>query len=140
MSGRIDWSELFFSWNGRVNRMPFLVAAAIILVLLSLYVSMVENNLALQLITGIPVYGLLGYVSVCVLAKRLHDRGRSAWWSAPVLVSVALVTPYQANFWDLVATVFLVWAAVELGLMPGEQGSNRFGPNPQRAAPQPYHA
>ncbi len=140
MSGRIEWSELFFSWNGRVNRMPFLVAAGILLLLFSLYESVVESNLALHLITGLPVYGLLGFTAVCALAKRLHDRGRSAWWSAPVLISLALVTPWQANLWDFVAAIFLVWATVELALMPGEQGDNRFGPNPQRPAAQPYRA
>ena len=140
MNGRIDWSELFFSLNGRITRMPFLSAAGLILTFMTLYESMVDNNLALQLITGVPVYGLLVFTSVCVLAKRFHDRGRSAWWSAPVIVAVALIVPYTANFWEFLAALFLVWSGVELAMMPGEQGSNRFGPNPQRPAAQPYRA
>jgi uncharacterized membrane protein YhaH (DUF805 family) len=134
MNGKIDWTELFFSADGRVGRMPFLVSAAVMVLLLSLYESVVYENLPLHWLTGVFVYGLLVFTGVCVLSKRLHDRGRSGWWSPAIILAFVLVWPYPNNFWDVVGAVFLVWAFVELALMPGEQGANRFGPNPQRGA------
>ena len=32
MNGQIDWSELFFSANGRAHRTPSLIAAATLLI------------------------------------------------------------------------------------------------------------
>jgi uncharacterized membrane protein YhaH (DUF805 family) len=72
-----------------------------------------------------------------VLSKRLHDRGRSGWWAAMVLVAFAAIWPAPHGFLGFLACVVLVWTAVELGVMGGEQGSNRFGPNPLRPAPVP---
>jgi uncharacterized membrane protein YhaH (DUF805 family) len=139
MHGKIDWSELFFSADGRVARMPFIVAGALLIVLLSLYESVVFGNEALHWLTGVFVYGFLIFTGVCVLSKRLHDRGRSGWWSPLIILAFILVWPYPSNFWDVVGMIFLIWAFVELALMPGEQGANRFGPNPQRppATPAP---
>jgi uncharacterized membrane protein YhaH (DUF805 family) len=135
MNGKIDWSELFFSADGRVARMPFLVAGAILIFVFSVYESMVDANPPLHWLTGVFVYGLLVFTGVCVLSKRLHDRGRSGWWSLVVLFAFALAYPYPRDPFKLIAAVFLLWAFVELALMPGEQGSNRFGPNPQRSPP-----
>jgi uncharacterized membrane protein YhaH (DUF805 family) len=139
MNGKIDWSELFFSADGRVGRMPFLVAGVILVGLLSLYESVVFNNPPLHWLSGVFVYVLFVFTGVCVLSKRLHDRGRSGWWSPLILGAFILVWPYPSNFWDVVGMIFLIWAFVELALMPGEQGANRFGPNPQRppATPSP---
>jgi len=36
------------------------------------------------------------------------------------------------GFFDFLFGVALVWATVELGVMGGEMGANRFGPNPLR--------
>ena len=47
-----------------------------------------------------------------------------------VLVAVAGVWTSQQNYLDFLFSLVLVWAVVELCAMPGEQGANRFGPNP----------
>ncbi len=138
MNGKIDWSELFLSADGRVARLPFLVAGAILIAVFAVYESMVDGNNALHWLTGLFVYGLLIFTGVCVLSKRLHDRGRSGWWSLVIVFAFVLAYPYPRDPLKLVAAVFLLWAFVELALMPGEQGSNRFGPNPLRPpAPSP---
>jgi uncharacterized membrane protein YhaH (DUF805 family) len=69
-----------------------------------------------------------------VLSKRLHDRGRSGWWSALIVFAVVAVWPRPDNFFDFIFALVLVWAGVELGAMPGEAGTNRYGPNPLRPA------
>ena len=140
MNGKIDWLEVFFSADGRMGRLPFLVACVVLIVPLSLYESVVEGGGALHWATGVVVYPLLVFVAVCVLSKRLHDRGRSGWWSPLILLAFILVWPYPSSFWDVVGLLFLIWAGVELALMPGEQGANRFGPNPQRPPGAPLAA
>ena len=47
--------------------------------------------------------------------KRAHDRGKSGWW---LLLS-------------LVPLVGAIWWLVDLGILEGEEGENRFGPDPR---------
>jgi uncharacterized membrane protein YhaH (DUF805 family) len=124
--------ELFFSASGRASRAPSLLAAAVLLALGVLYQAAMGP--VLHWITGWFVYPALIYSGACVLSKRLHDRGRSGWWAALVLIAVVAVWPRPESFFDFLFVLVLIWALVELGLMPGEPGANRFGPNPLRLA------
>ena len=123
--------ELFLSAQGRAPRLPSVLIAAVLLASAALYQDLVGSTL--HWITGWIVYPALFYAGTCVVSKRLHDRGRSGWWSALILASVTAVWPHPSGFLDFVFFLVLVWAAVELIAMPGEQGQNRYGPNP--AAP-----
>jgi uncharacterized membrane protein YhaH (DUF805 family) len=124
----MGFAELFLSAQGRAPRLPSLIAAAVLLGLAALYEALVGATL--HWITGWFVYPALFYAGACALSKRLHDRGRSGWWATPILVSVVAVWPHPAGFLDFVFFLVLVWAFVELALMPGEQGANRYGVNP----------
>lgn len=124
----MSFGELFLSAQGRASRLPSLIAAAVLLGLAALYEALVGATL--HWITGWVVYPALFYAGTCVLSKRLHDRGRSGWWAALILVSVVAVWPHPAGFLDFLFFLVLVWAFVELALMPGEQGANRYGVNP----------
>ena len=126
-------AELFFSAQGRAPRLPSLVAAAALLGLAALYEALVGSTL--HWISGWAVYPALLYAGTCVLSKRLHDRGRSGWWAALILASVVAVWPHPVGFLDFLFFLVLVWAFVELALMPGEQGANRYGVNPVALAP-----
>ncbi|MEO8113416.1 MAG: DUF805 domain-containing protein [Phenylobacterium sp.] len=130
MNGQIDWGELFFSGVGRAARTPSLIAAAILLTVAALYEASVGATL--HWLTGWIVYPALIYCGACVLSKRLHDRGRSGWWSALILVAVVAVWPHPDGFFDFLFALVLVWAGVELAVMAGEDGTNRYGPNPLR--------
>jgi uncharacterized membrane protein YhaH (DUF805 family) len=124
----MGFAELLFSAQGRAPRLPSVTAAAVLLVSVALYEAFA--NSAVHWITGWVVYPALFYMAACVLSKRLHDRGRSGWWAAAVLVSIVAVRPHPAGFLDFVFFLVLVWAAVELAMLPGEQGANRYGVNP----------
>jgi uncharacterized membrane protein YhaH (DUF805 family) len=124
----VGFAELFFSAQGRAPRLPSLIAAAVLLGLAALYEALVGS--ALHWITGWVIYPALFYPGACVLSKRLHDRGRSGWWAALILASVVAVWPHPAGFLDFLFFLVLVWAFVELAVMPGEQGANRYGLNP----------
>ncbi|WP_374471918.1 DUF805 domain-containing protein [Phenylobacterium sp.] len=132
MNGQIAWSELFFSAAGRAPRAPSWLAALALLGAAALYEALVGATL--HWLTGWFVYPALVYCGACVLSKRLHDRGRSGWWAALILAAVVAVWPHPVGFLDFVFFLVLVWAGVELGVMPGELGTNRYGPNPLRTA------
>lgn len=125
---QMGFAELFLSAQGRAPRLPSLLVAGVLLFLAALYEATVTPTL--HWITGWFVYPALFYPGTCVLSKRLHDRGRSGWWAALILVSIVAVWPHPAGFLDFLFFLVLVWAAVELAVMPGEQGANRYGLNP----------
>ncbi|MEI9904952.1 MAG: DUF805 domain-containing protein [Asticcacaulis sp.] len=85
---------------------------------------------------GIVVYSALFFCGACVLAKRLHDRGRSGWWAAVILLAIAVVCRCRSAFFDFVGVVVLVWAVVDLCVMPGERGDNRYGRTLYRLKPR----
>ncbi len=126
-----DWKAVFFSAEGRLARKPFWGAAALLLAILVLYNSVA--GLTLRLVTGWMMYPILIFCGVCVLSKRLHDRGRSGWYAAPVIIALTGAEgPWRGV--DIIFVAILAWAAVELGVLTGEQGANRFGVNPGRPA------
>lgn len=131
MSGQIGVSELFLSANGRAARLPSIIAAAVLLTAAALYETLVEGMLP-RLLTGWLVYPVLIYCGACVLSKRLHDRGRSGWWAALILLSIVACWPHPIGFFDFPFFLVLVWAGVELAVLPGEPGANRYGANPLR--------
>ena len=55
--------------------------------------------------------------SFAVLARRLHDTGRSGWW-----ILIGLI--------PIIGTIVLFVFAV----LDSQEGENRFGPNPKEAA------
>ncbi|MDO8377391.1 DUF805 domain-containing protein [Phenylobacterium sp.] len=127
-----DWGALFFTADGRLARTPFLIGAAVLIALAAIYEAVA--GVTLHWLTGWFVYPALIYGGACVLSKRLHDRGKSGWWAAVILFALVAVWQPPLNPADVLLTVLLLWAAVELGVMPGEQGTNRYGANPLRTA------
>jgi uncharacterized membrane protein YhaH (DUF805 family) len=130
MGGQTDWAELFFSSTGRLARTPFVIASAGLFAVAYLYLLITPH--IVQMLTGWFVYPALLVVGCCLLSKRLHDRGRSGWWAAIVIAALIAVWPLPRSFFDFIFAIIVVWAVVELGLMPGEAGANRFGPSPLR--------
>jgi uncharacterized membrane protein YhaH (DUF805 family) len=130
--GPIDWRELFASPAGRCSRGRFLFAAAALFLLAIVYEAVADSSI--KLLTFWFIYPLLLASTACVVSKRMHDRGRSGWWAALVLLGIVLVwrAPNAARL--ILAAPIIVWSIVELALMAGEQGANRFGANPTVAA------
>jgi uncharacterized membrane protein YhaH (DUF805 family) len=82
---------------------------------------------------GWVVYPLLLFPTACILSKRLHDRGRAGWWAFLVVWALVEAWPRPVNAFGYVALFVLAVAFLDLGLMPGQAGANRFGPNPVEA-------
>jgi len=129
MNPKIDWFEIFFSSSGRVGAVRFTIAAALLLLLLGVYDATFKGAVPWL---SFLVYAPLLFCGACVLSKRLHDRGRSGWWSAVILLAVAMVWPGPEGFLAFVAVLVLVWAVIDLCIMPGERGNNRYGPTLHR--------
>ena len=127
----IDWKTLFISAEGRLARTHFWAAAAVLLGVWALYEAMTEGHPNWRLVTFWMIYPLLAFFAVCIISKRFHDRGRSGWFAAPVMVAlIGALGPWRAI--DLIFLGAMVWSIVELAVLTGEQGANRFGLNPVR--------
>ena len=122
--------DLFFSFNGRINRAKFWLGnVALIVVYIIL---MVISGAAMGTVTVSPSGeiqgGGLGIVGIIVLivyiamiwpslaigVKRWHDRDKSGWW---VLIA-------------FVPIIGGIWYLVECGFLEGTKGPNKFGPDP----------
>ena len=88
---------------------------------------------SVKLLTFWFIYPALLASTACVVSKRLHDRGRSGWWAALVLLGIVLVWRAPSAARLILAMPIIVWSVVELALLSGEEGANRFGPNPVAA-------
>jgi uncharacterized membrane protein YhaH (DUF805 family) len=100
-------------------------------------------------------YAFLVICFMTVISKRLHDRNRSAWWLVGLYGLFAAVSQLDKILLDaqfvfdghrpLVHGVWLfgllalgiatVWIMLELFILPGTRGENRFGPDPRRIDP-----
>ncbi len=119
--------ELFLSMDGRIGRGKFWLGllGLIIANLVLTFVLTLSGLMSVDPVTGAPVgtgywIGLLVLLavmiwpSICVYAKRFHDRDKSAWW---MLIS-------------FIPIVGVIWLLIECGLLQGTDGPNRFGPDP----------
>lgn len=103
--------------RGRVARTRYWLIAVIAMVLL-IAVSPVAIAIIgrfAALVVFVPIYWLL----FCLMAKRCHDIGRSAWWL--LLLPVPLIG--------------LLWVFAVLGFRRGQPGGNQYGPDPHHAPP-----
>ncbi len=128
----IEWRNLFLSAAGRLPRATFWIGVAALFAVSALYEAVA--GITLRLLTFWFVYPALLGAAACVLSKRLHDRGRSGWWAALVLLAWVMVWPNDQGARGVVAWPVIIWAVVELGVLAGEQGTNRYGPSPMLAA------
>jgi uncharacterized membrane protein YhaH (DUF805 family) len=125
------------SSTGRMSRAAFLAGGAVILAVAAVYQYGIAPGLDAW--AGWIVYPLLLFPAACLLSKRLHDRGRAGWWGFLVVWALIEAWPRPSNAFGYTAMAVLAVTFVDLGLMPGQPGANRFGRNPaelRRERPQ----
>lgn len=80
---------------------------------------------------------LLLWVFFATSVKRLHDRDRSGWWLATLLVFSPLFERFTDWLPDVLGFLLAIgifvlwlWGIVELFFLRGSRGTNRFGTDP----------
>lgn len=125
----MDFGNLFLSLDGRINRAKFWLGAVILLVAQWIFMlvagllfggGMMDAGDPSQppsmaaLLPLLIIILLFLWPSICLYAKRWHDRDKSGWWTLIILVPI----------------VGSIWMLVECGLLAGTDGPNRFGNDP----------
>jgi uncharacterized membrane protein YhaH (DUF805 family) len=147
----MDWTTLLFRFEGRINRARYWCA---VLIYLATWIMFLIVALSWFVALRNDLYGFTGgtlavwAVGITVLIagtwsglatgmKRLHDRDRSGWWmllfmGAPTVIdwiggwlNAGDSLVFQVPVWAIT-----IWACVELGLLRGTDGPNRYGPDP----------
>ena len=147
----MDFSYLFTSLDGRINRAKWW-AGAVILVVVSIVLywilgAIFGGNIVGRILTFIVQLVLL-YPGYAVSAKRFQDRNKPAMY-ALVAIAVGLLYSLLALFgvvgqplamgvldW-IFSIAFLavgIWYLIDLGILKGTEGPNQYGPDPLAAA------
>ena len=113
------------SSTGRLSRAAFLGASGVLLALAIAFEY--ARALGVDARWGWPVYAALLFSAACVLSKRLHDRGRRGWWGFLIVWALVEAWPRPVTWVGWAAVLVLAATLVDLGLMPGQPGANRFG-------------
>ncbi len=111
--GNIDFTYLFTSADGRLNRQQWWIGVGILLAISLVSTLLFGSDGLVQFVIGI----LTLIAGIMLHIKRCHDRGKSGWWCLLLLV------PF----------VGLMWAIIDLGILPGTVGDNEYGPDPLAA-------
>jgi uncharacterized membrane protein YhaH (DUF805 family) len=149
----MDWTTLLFSFQGRINRGKYWLAALIYMVVWIVFIafifmwigkldfanlfSVAGAGLLIWLI-GFILFIALTWSGLAVGVKRLHDRDKSGWWillfwlGPSVLGNWQLATPDLSGglILSLAAAAIAIWGFVELGCLRGTPGPNQYGPDP----------
>ncbi len=142
-----------FTFHGRLGRgywwLAFLVQI-ILIVAASAFAALVApagprddlptggaNIPALVIMFG--AFAVSTWISLATSAKRLHDLGASGWWVIPLFFvsmvgsTISSVGPPGAEPLNLVGMVLglalIFGPIIYLGVVPGQRGENRFGPD-----------
>ena len=129
--------DLFFSFNGLINRAKWWLAQLIFMVVqmvmwiivgsvfgLSAMMNIDPNdaaaaeammaNMMPALIAMSVLVLILLYPALAIATKRWHDRNKSGWWTLIIFIPIA----------------GSIWYLVEQGILRGTDGPNNYGPDP----------
>ncbi len=146
----------YFSFQGRTNRQRYWLTA------LSIFGLLFVSALVLSVLARLPVIGVIGAILLVAVilaaavagiangARRLHDRGKTAWWllvfqGVPAVLTTLRILVAAGAAQDpvgaagaagavavlsLIGLGFSIWGLVEVGILKGTAGPNRFGDDP----------
>jgi uncharacterized membrane protein YhaH (DUF805 family) len=155
------WSDLLFSFNGRLARKPYWLTGLGVTVGLFVWILLVSFALALVMVAGgapesafAPVSGPLKllyqlltlpfYWPILALSlKRLHDIGQGWGLLAPLLVLLVLQVALDIagnEQGSLMAMLAGTGAWVVIGCIKGTPGPNQYGPDPLAGVAAPTAA
>jgi uncharacterized membrane protein YhaH (DUF805 family) len=126
--GRSRWYH-FFTWQGRISRSSWWIGLSIIVVLGGLWqlLIFIAEETSSGVARAFPVaygiamnalFALLVWLLLMLHARRWHDRNKPG--------AMALI--------GFIPVIGQIWLLVELGLLQGSTGPNRYGNDPLKAA------
>lgn len=111
--------DQLLKFDGRIRRMGWWIAG----IAMGLVSTVVENirdsdtSWVITLVFGIIAL-IIWIIGISLSVRRWHDLNKSGWW---ILVNVIPILGW-------------IYSLVMLGFMPGDQGSNQYGPPPKEGA------
>jgi uncharacterized membrane protein YhaH (DUF805 family) len=154
----MDWNWFLFSFEGRINRAKFWLAALIwfatVFSFMTIFMFAVAGILRASghdihfvssktmhpafYLLGLPLFVTFVWLFAATVIKRLHDRARSGWWFAPFFIAPGLLdklsdwldNPLLATLVSALAFGLSILCFVELFCLRGTRGPNRFGSDP----------
>ncbi len=110
----MSWKHFLLSLDGRIHRSAFWLKFQLPAMFVSVIFSILDALAGLNgLLSALYLLAIL-WPSIAVGVKRLHDRNRSGWF---LLLS-------------LIPVLGQIWYLIDVGIMRGTEGENRFGPDP----------
>ena len=143
----MDFGYLFTSFDGRINRAKYWIgsiALAVVSIVFGILIASLFGMTTLGAILIALVTLALFYPAYAIAAKRFQDRDKPGKTALYGLVPVLLVnflqlfgmtgTPEQPNTLGWISSLVMLavglWFLVELGILKGTTGPNRYGPDP----------
>jgi len=154
----MDWTWFLFSFEGRIDRAKFWLAAfirfATVFSFMTIFLFVVAGILRASgndfhsvstrtmhpafYLPGFPLFVIGVWLFAATSIKRLHDRGKTGWWLAPFFMAPGLLdklsvwidNPPLALLVSALSLGVSVWCFVELFCLGGRKGPNRFGSDP----------
>jgi uncharacterized membrane protein YhaH (DUF805 family) len=139
---KMDWTYLFTSLEGRINRKPYWIAAIVIMVI-GIPLQFLGILIGGQLL-GLLISLIVLFPSYAINVKRGHDRNRPTWMVTAFFALLVLIVLMQLTGLDMqagqptaaflaVGAVFLIAAIVvfiDFALLRGTRGPNAYGEDP----------
>ncbi len=142
--------KFLFSGNGRVSRKAIwlfnlaVIGISIVFAILDLvfFGTSLDSDATGPLSLLFSLASI--WPSIAVTVKRFHDRGMSGWWIVWfILIAVAAAIPggiamavlgvgqgFGITIVFIGVAIPLIWQFVILMIQPGQEGPNKYGPNP----------
>lgn len=135
-----DWRN-YVSFEGRLNRKPYWLMSLVLIgaaLAAFIVIGILAALLKLFWVLAAPLLIAFAWANLSLNARRAHDRGKSAWWlllyqGVPALLNVLRFAAGQGGPADplgLIVFCFGMWVFVDLGILKGTAGTNRFGDDP----------
>ena len=143
----LDFQYLFTSFEGRINRAKYwagTIILAVISIVLGFVIGAIFGASTFGAILIVLITLALFYPGYAVAAKRFQDRDKpgitALYGLVPVLIASLLQafgltgTPQEPNALGWICTLITMgvglWFLIELGILKGTPGPNRFGGDP----------
>ncbi|MCR5879339.1 DUF805 domain-containing protein [Phenylobacterium sp. J367] len=126
-----------FDFRGQATRKEFwltVLALYAVLIVIGLIATRVGDGVLVSLL-AFPILLALFVASLAVQVRRLHDRGKSAWWLLvfafiPGLIGAVAGIDSETNeplsgLIALLSLPFWIWGLVEMGFLPRKRAKER---------------